>query len=29
MAPAWFTATELPHDPGSWVGPDHEAARAG
>ena len=29
MAPDWFTATELPHDPGSWAGPDHEAASAG
>jgi hypothetical protein len=29
MAPAWFTATELPHDPGSWTGADHEPARAG
>src|SRR6516164_1720120 len=28
-APAWFTATELPHDPGSWAGPPHEAASAG
>ena len=29
MAPAWFTATELPHDPGSWTGADHVPARAG
>jgi hypothetical protein len=29
MAPAWFTATELPHDPGSETGDDHEAASAG
>jgi hypothetical protein len=29
MAPAWFTATELPHDPGSGTGADHEPARAG
>jgi hypothetical protein len=28
MAPAWFTATELPHDPGSWTGDDHDPARA-
>src|SRR5271166_5519943 len=29
MAPAWFTATALPHDPASWTGDDHEAASAG
>src|SRR6516162_6734862 len=29
MAPAWFTATELPHDPGSGTGADHDPARAG
>jgi hypothetical protein len=29
MASAWFTANELPHDPGSWTGADHEAAEAG
>jgi hypothetical protein len=29
MAPARFTATELPHDPGSWTGDDHDPARAG
>ena len=29
MAPAWFTATALPHDPGSWTGADHVPARAG
>jgi hypothetical protein len=29
MAPAWFTATELPHDPGRATGDDHVAASAG
>jgi hypothetical protein len=29
MAPAWLTATELPHDPGNATGDDHEAASAG
>jgi hypothetical protein len=29
MTPAWFTATELPHAPGSWTGADHVPARAG
>jgi hypothetical protein len=29
MAPAPFTATELPHDPGSWTGDDHDPAKAG
>jgi hypothetical protein len=29
MAPAWLTATGLPHDPGSETGDDHEAASAG
>ena len=29
MAPAWSTATELPHGPGSVTGDDHEAASAG
>jgi hypothetical protein len=29
MAPAPFTATELPHDPGSWTGDDHDPASAG
>jgi len=24
-----LTATELPHDPGSWTGDDHEPASAG
>jgi hypothetical protein len=28
MAPAWFTATALPQDPGSWTGADHVPARA-
>jgi hypothetical protein len=29
MAPAWLTATELPHGPGRATGDDHEAASAG
>src|SRR5215469_15270729 len=29
MAPAWLTATELPHDPGRPTGDDQEAASAG
>jgi hypothetical protein len=29
MAPAWLTATELPHDPGNATGDDHVAASAG
>jgi len=29
MAPAWLTATELPHDPGSETGDDQVAASAG
>jgi hypothetical protein len=28
MTPAWFTATEVPHDPGSATGDDHVAASA-